>query len=202
MSWAPEEVVFALDCEMVTVLKDGKQKQAAGHVVLVKSDKKYGTVKVLDTYIRMRNSDVRSCKTQYSQIERWMLKEGIPVSTAVYIITHMVKGHTLVTFGGKADLDALGITEAYMLQFVSRYIDLQRFFKRENGQPYGLGPLVEYFDYKENGEKVIINHDCEQDAKYTLRLYLDHWYDPGWVLFLPEVYIRSAKEYKQQYGLP
>lgn len=200
MSWTKPDVVFAVDCEMVTTLVDGKRKQSAGHVVLVKSDAKRGVVKVLDTYVHYDPSKVQSYNTRYSHIEPWMVEEGVPLQTVAYMLLRLVRGHTLVTFGGRGDLASLGLNEAYVRKFVKKYVDLQTYFQRTDGSPYGLGPLVDYFGYTRGPraqKRVVINHDVEDDAKYTLFLYLDDM----WVNFVPSNEILTTKSYRLKYRL-
>jgi hypothetical protein len=195
------EVVFSLDCEMITGMFDGKRKQLAGRVVLMKSDKTYGYVKVLDTYIKYRRDIIVSYNTKWSHIEPWMIGEGLPRRHVVSFLLTAIRGRKLVTFSGMNDLNALGLDlDTLVNKHKVQYLDLQDYFKRsENGLPYGLGPLVDYFGYKWNGFQVIINHNCEQDAFYTLRLYLDYYYpnEP----FLPTDHILNKEEYKTKYHL-
>lgn len=194
-------VVFALDCEMITGIVAGKRKQLAGRIVLIKSDKRYGYIKVLDTYITYDPSVIVKYNTKWSHIEPWMVAEGLPREIVISFLLHAICGHTLVTFSGKNDLDSLGLDAFTLIHKHSvRYIDLQDYFKRQdNGSPYGLGPLVEYFGYRKDGRRVIINHHCVEDAFYTLRLYVDY-YRPDSV-FQPDFPVLSMKEYKTKYDI-
>lgn len=190
---------------MVMANESGTRKLTAAHVVLVKRDESEKVVPVFDTYIRYAPGVVVNYNTRFSRVAPWMLKDGMSKETAVSIIKRMIKGHVLVIFSGKNVLDALGITESQLRKYVTDYVDLQGyFFKRVNGQPYGLGPLVEYYGYKENGKRVVIHKELAKDAEYALRIYIDH-YDPV-SFFFPEffgssTYIMTSKEYARLYKL-
>lgn len=194
-------MVFALDCEMIKAT-DGSQ--LAGHVVLVKSDLCSGSKKVLDTYIWHPEASILSYQTRYSRIHKWMIDEGVPLDSVVSFILRAIRGHTLVTFNGKADFSALGLGQATVLQYVEKHVELQDYFRRPNKQPYGLGPLVLHFGYQRNGRPIIVSHRCADDAFLTLRLYLDHYYhNDGEIspFFQPEKPILSNTEYKKKYRL-
>ena len=193
------EVVYALKCEMVTAEIGGKRKQVAGRVVLAKSDRKYGFIKVLDTYVKYAAGQVTNCNTRWSNIEPWMIEEGMPRSVVVNFVLMAVRGHTLVTYSSNSNLSALGIDKSTVRIYAAKYVELQQFFKRANGEPYGMGPLIDYFGYQREGRSVVINHHCVEDAYYTLRLYLD-WY-VAFSVFAPTSYILSKEEYKTKHHL-
>ena len=196
------DIVFALDCEMIQCFVSGKRINMAARIVLVKNNPKfisYGWSKVLDTYIYHPKEIVRNYMTRYSGIEPWMVKEGAPMDAVVTFLLRAIAGHTVVTFNGKSDFLSLGITSETVLMYASRHVELQNYFQRPDGTPYGLGPLVDYFGYRRNGRPVIIRHNCVDDALFTLRLYVDHFRDGE--VFAPLYPVLSKSEYYTKYSL-
>jgi hypothetical protein len=128
-----------------------------------------------------------------------MIESGVECDAVVAFILRMITGHKLVTFAGAGDFASLGLCPQVVDMYASERIELQDYFRRGDGRPYGLGPLVDFFDYQRMGRKVIIRHNCVDDAQFTLRLYLDH-YRQG-EQFLPDGYIMSKKEYCRKYGI-
>ena len=191
------DVVYAIDVEMVR----GRQLQPlAGRVVLVRTDPYIEWVKVVDAYVRYPREEVRDCMTRYSRIEKWQLDTyGVDLQSLVSFLLAILKNQTLVTFSGRYDFASLGITEQQLRDVLKKHVELQDFFKREDGTPYGLGPLVDYFGYSRNNRKVIIRHNCCDDAVYTLRLYRDYYRDD--IPFKALCYIMTKKEYCAKYGL-
>ena len=194
------ETVFALDVEMVSGVWGNRVKNLAARVVLYKRDAKYGTEnKVLDTYVSYPEGVVRSYNTRWSHIEPYMLRDGVSLPLVRAFLLELVEGHTLVTFAGKGDLASLCLQESEVRRRVAKYVDLQSYFVRPNGMPYALGPLVDYFGYSRSGRQVVIDHDCVDDAYFTLRLYLDHYLPYG--IFEPVVPVLNKQAYKEKYGL-
>lgn len=200
MDYDKPEVVFALDVEMVEGMINGCRTNVAGRVVLVRSDPKLVWIKVLDTYIKYEPRVVTNYMTKWSRLEPWMLDSGVDRDTAVTFFLHAVNSHKLVTFSGAGDFASLGLSPKVVRLFTSEMIELQEYFVRPDGRPYGLGPLVEYFGYQRAGRPVIIRHNCIDDAQFTLRLYLDH-YGKCENEFHPERYIMNKKEYNSKYGI-
>ena len=197
-SWERENV-FALDVEMVEGFCGGNRTFLAGRVVLVRNHPRLDWIKVLDTYIKYDPGEVTNYMTRWSKLEPWMIESGIERQAVVDFLLRLITGHKLVTFSGRGDLASLGLTTRTVSMFVSEHIELQDYFARPNGKPYGLGPLVEYFGYQRLGRPVIIRHNCVDDAQYTLRLYMDHYREDA--TFSPECYIPTKKEYCAKYGI-
>lgn len=193
------EVVFALDVEMVTAVFGGKRTAIAARVVLMKTDLRTGTRKVLDTYVRNEKAVIVDYNTRYSRIESWMVDEGVDVDFVSSFILQAIRGHTLVTFNGHADFAALGLDENTIKTFAKKYVELQDYFRRPDGQPYGLGPLVHYFGYERHGRPVLINHHIIDDTFYTLRLYLDHYVAND--TFYPTKAILTTKQFRNTFRL-
>ena len=198
-SW-DDQVTFALDVEMVNGVVNGESQNLAGRVVLVRNDPYVEWIKVIDAYIKYPDGVVRDCLTRYSRIKPWQLQMlGMPRDAVVNFILSAIYGHTLVTFSGHHDLRSLGIEMDVVKRCVSQHIELQDFFKRPNGTPYGLGPLVDYFGYTRNDRKVVIRHNCVDDSVYTLRLYRDYY--QANTTFQPVTYVLSKREYCTKYGI-
>lgn len=195
-----KEVTYSLDVEMIEGILDGRRQNLAGRVVLVRSDPFVEWIKVMDAYIKYPDGVVLDCMTRYSRIEPWQLQlYGIPRDCVVNFLLSNLLGCTLVTFSGRHDFASLGISEEAIMNYVRRHVELQTFFKRADGTPYALGPLVDYFGYSRNNRKVIIRHNCLDDAVYTLRLYRDYYQED--FPFAPVSYIMSKKEYCNKYGI-
>lgn len=184
----------SLDCEMVK----GVRRHIVGRVVLVgKADD--GSFKLLlDTYVRHPPGAVVNCLTRWSRITPVMLAGGLPHSVVVQMVIGIIRGTTLVTQNGRADFACLGLDQEFVSS-ICNHVELQSYFKRPDGSGYGLGPLVEYFKYTANGEPVIINHNCIQDALYTLIIYADHFKSSG--VFVPAVPIPSVKQFRERHGI-
>lgn len=200
-SWE-KEVVFALDCEMIKVSVDGKARNMAARVVLVKCSPIFnstGCTKVLDTYVYHEQGSIRDYLTKWSGIHPMMVQEGVQLNAVADFMLQLIAGHTLVTFSGHCDFAALGIDGNIVSRFAKKHVELQDYFKREDGRPYALGPLVDYFGYQRNGRQVIIKHNCVDDAVYTLRLYMDHYEADG--DFNPSVPILTKSQYVRKYFL-
>ena len=82
-------------------------------------------------------------------------------------------------------------------EFAAERIELQDFFKRADGQPYGLGPLAVYFGYKRNGRRVVLNRDSVQDAFFQLVLFREHYLFHG--SFQPAGEILTKSEYTRMF---
>lgn len=195
------EPVFALDVEMLETKIGGNRKNSAGRVVLVRSDPILTWTKVMDVFVKYEEEQITDYMTNWSKLEPWMIASGVHLDSIVDFIFQTISGHKLVTFAGASDFRALGISPRVVDLFASERIELQNYFKRGNGTPYGLGPLVEYYGYhhKYNLRPIIIRHNCVDDAQYTLRLYLDHHECGG--VFTPSEYILSKGEYRRKYGI-
>lgn len=191
--------MYALDVEMVHGNLTGENQLLAGRVVLVRSDPRKDCVKVLDTYVKYDEGVVQNYMTKWSRLEPWMLESGVTRDVVVDFLLRAITGKTLVTFSGRGDLMSLGISDGVLSLFVGKHVELQEYFKRWDGSPYGLGPLVNYYGYKRQGRPVIINHNCVEDATYTLKLYKDHYDEHG--EFEPTEYIPSKREYNRVYGI-
>jgi hypothetical protein len=176
----------------------GKRKHICGRVVIVSLDESENPVVLLDTYVRHPHGEVVNCLTRWSNIRRWMLDRGIPYPLVVLKVIEIIRGNILVTQNGNADFACLGLNKDYV-EAICHHVELQSYFKRPDGSGYGLGPLVEYFKYESDGSPVIINHDCIQDATYTLKLYNDHYVADG--TFLPDSIIPSVKMYRLKHSL-
>lgn len=192
------DVVYAMDVEMV----QGCNRQLlAGRIVLVRSDPHDEWVKVLDVYVRYPNGIVRNCMTRYSRIEKWQLnKYGVDLQTVVLVLLDILRNKTLVTFSGNHDFSSLGISNTQVQNVVKKHVELQDYFKRPDGTPYGLGPLIEYFDYSRHCyQDIIIRNNCCDNAVYTLRLYRERYRKD--IPFKASCYILSKKEYCAKHGL-
>lgn len=193
-----EPVIFALDVEMVEGLVDGVRKNLAGRLVLVRNDRRTEWIKVLDVFIRYPDGVVTNYMTRWSKLEEYQLSSGVDRQTVVDFLLHLITGHTLVVFCGSGDFRALGVSRRIIDMF-AHVVELQDYFRRPDGTPYGLGPLVDYFGYQRMGRPVIIRHNCVDDAVYTLRLYRDHYSDS--FEFIPDSRIMSKREYNTKYNL-
>lgn len=195
--------LIALDCEMVQA-RD--KRLLCGRIVVVSmNDKKEMTI-IMDEYVSYPdgNAEVRNYLTKWSKIKPEMMAypKGRPIHEVRRDVIELIGGRTLVTMNGDADFRSLGFDkrEIKFLYSLCNHVELQNFFKRPDGSPYGLGPLVEYFNYRESFDKrVVIDHDCIQDAWYTLKLFVDH-YDPT-LLFIPSKPIPSVSVYRRQHRL-
>lgn len=193
------EIVYAMDVEMIEGRFIGTSRNLAGRVVVVRNDPTLTWTKVLDTYVWQDPAIINSYKTRWSRLHPWMIQSGVDQEAVVSFILRLISGHKLVTFAGAGDLASLGLSPDVVDLYASERIELQDYFCRKDGRPYGLGPLVDHFGYKRIGQQVVIRHNCVDDAQYTLRLYLDH-YQHGQI-FSPESYIMTKKEYCRKYGI-
>lgn len=187
-------MILSMDCEMVR----GKRRHICGRVVIVSHDSYNRFTILLDTYVKYPPGEVVNCLTRWSKIRPWMLETGMDYLLVVEKVLSIISGNILVTQNGGADFACLGLTVHYVSS-ICQHVELQNYFKRPDGNAYGLGPLVEYFKYMSDGRPVIIDHDCVQDAVYTLRLYLDHYRHEG--VFEPTGFIPSVKIYRTKHGI-
>lgn len=187
--------IVALDCEMI---RAHSGKHLCGRVVIVgTNDNSHFTV-LLNTYVKYNPDSIANYLTPWSRITQDLMMTGIPLAQVKARVRELITGCTLVTLNGRADM----LSMCFSMQEIEqrcKFIDIQTYFKRESGQPFGLGPLVEYFGYKDDSRPVVIDHDCVYDAVYTLVLYNDH-YKEGEV-FVPLRPILSGKEYRKLYNL-
>ena len=171
-----ERVVYTIKCDLDTALIDGKRQRVAGRVVLVRFDGfTYEYRKVLDTYVKYPPRTVVDFHERYSRLTPALLSSGIDRESVVDVVLKLVSGQMLVTFAGRTVFAALGINDYVIDRYVYKHIELQDHFKRQDGQPYALGPLIVYFGYRVHGRQVVLNRDLVQDAYFQLRLYNDHY---------------------------
>lgn len=194
----PDETVFAMDVEMVEGVVNGVRQNLAGRVVLVRNDRRTEWIKVLDIFIRYPEGMVTNYMTRWSKLEEHQMSTGIDRQIVVDFLLNIIHGHKLVVFSGASDFRALGVSRR-VIELFATVIELQDYFRRDDGTPYGLGPLVDYFGYRRMGRQVIIRHNCVDDAVYTLRLYLDHYSED--FEFIPETRVLTKREYNNKYNL-
>lgn len=168
-----EKTVFSLSVDHVKGVVEGKRKPLAAHVVLVKTNPMIGLQKVLDVYINYPKSLIVDYQTCFSRIEPCLLSDGINRSAVINFILQAIKGHTLVTFAGDSDFLALGIHQNIVSRYANEYVELQDYFKRDNGQAYGLGPIAFYFGYLESRD--LKNRDIVKDAEMQIKLYQNNY---------------------------
>lgn len=188
----------SLDTEMV---RHRNGKHVAARVVIAKKDDFDVNVKiVLDLYVRYGEGEICNYLTRYSHIQpSQLLNYGMPLAIVKRRVLQELRGCVLVTFNGLCDFRALGLSIQDITSNVIGWVELQKYFKRSDGSAYGLGPLTLYFGYKRFGKQVIINHDCIDDAYFTLRLFLDFWRSD--TPFVPVQPIPNGKQYRAIFGL-
>lgn len=163
------KTVFSLSVDHVKGLVEGKRRPLAAHVVLVKTNPIIGIQKVLDVYINYPKSMIVDYQTAFSGIEPCLVSDGINRSAVINFLLQAIKGHTLVTFAGDADFMALGIHQNIISRYAAEYIELQDYFKRYNGQAYGLGPIAFHFGYLQTRD--FKYRDIVKDAEIQIKLY-------------------------------
>ena len=176
----------------------GTRGHLCGRIVVVTLEENASLRVLLDTYIKYPPGTIVDYLTPWSKIKPWMMASGTPIQIVVPKLVALITGKTLVTQNGTSDFASLGLSLSF-IRSICKHIELQTFFKRPDGRAYGLGPLVEYFGYRVNDSPVIIDHDCVQDALYTLKLHRDHYEHYG--VFEPKCFIPSVKVYRRIHGL-
>ena len=151
----------------------------AAQVVIVE-EIKGEIIKVYESYIKYPPDMITDYKTKYSGMTAALLSQGQELEKVKQDIKDLIGNQTLVTLAGKDDLESLSFEVSDFKHF-----DIQWHFWKTNpndsdsATPCALGPLVEYYGYKDAyGKPVVIKHVCEEDAYYTLKLYLDHYRYP------------------------
>ena len=177
---------FGLDCEFVRGTWNSftrSWKMMAGQVVVVESIENSKKV-VYKTYIKYEDGLVTDYMTRWSSLDQRKLNssESKPLTVVQKELHDLLSQGFVVTLGGSGDFRALGmdITEYKGIDlhdhFYFAHDDDELGYFGIKGNPCGLGPLVYFFNYRDqNGKRVIIKHNCEDDAWYALRIYLDHY---------------------------
>lgn len=206
---------FSLDCENValkgvrTITGRIEHPLVAGRVVVVEW-KEGAPVVVLDKTIKRTREELDMALLRYHSrfngfLTLQQLEQGTPLADVSNAIANLVRGHTLVTLAGAGDFKALGITPTEVRQ-TCLWRELHSYWVRwvwnkdgvEVQQPCGLGPICDYLGYD-----VVIQHDCINDAKYTLRIFMEQ-HDRLTGELLPGINpddVMSGPKYKEKHGL-
>ena len=166
--------VFGLDVEKVQGLRygDGTWSHHAGHVVVVegvKRDGKWTKQKIIDEYILVPDDRISNYCFFFSKLTKEKLANGKTKEQVAERVLDLVDGSIVVTLAGKDDLECL-FTPAQRASSFTNFELHKHGFVNINYQPLGLGPLCDYLF----GDGVVVDHNCEDDAWYTLLIYLEH----------------------------
>lgn len=193
-----ERVYITVKCDSVLGVIDGKRKRIVGRVVMCRYDTCTGAyTKILDTYVKHPDGVVVDYETRYSRLTPSLLQSGVTPATVANFFLQSINGNTLVTFAGSRAFAALGIDKTMVDDFAAEHIELQDFFKRPDGQPYGLGPLALYFGYTRRGRRIILNRNSVEDAYFHLVLFREQYLFHG--NFVPAGEIMSKAEFTRMF---
>ena len=170
---------------MVAGKKDpftGRHRLLAGRIFVVEWMADGRIEKRMDVFIKREEDEVDdgllNKQYRWSRIRKEDLANGKDPDAVRERLLSLIRGRTLVTMAGEGDFRALGLA-CHEIEAECCWRELTKWWKRKKWDEEGmyvvahefcgLGPICEYLGYKQ-----IIDHNCIDDASFTLRIFMEH----------------------------